>query len=181
MDVFFNVPGELTVPAGVTGFGAVFTDVDRVSSTRMQFFAPDGALLFERDVPSAQGNKTQSFLGVSFDKGEIVGRVHIVSGNAAPGPEDTGALDLVAMDDFIYGEPVSTKGLVISPSSGPIFQSGSFDLVIGVDSETPRSTLGSRSMARCDRGPRFVLQRGRAEARRHHVHVPGPAGTADRG
>ena len=137
MDVFFNVPGDLTVPAGVTGFGAVFTDVDRFSSTRMQFFAPDGALLFERDVPSAQGDKTQSFLGVSFDKGEIIGRVHIVSGNAAPGPDEAGALDLVAMDDFIYGEPVSTKGLVISPSSGPIFQSGSFDLVIGVDSETP--------------------------------------------
>ena len=126
-----------TVPAGVTGFGAVFTDVDRASSTRMQFFAPDGTLLFERDVPSAQGDKTQSFLGVSFDKGEIIGRVRIVSGNAALGPDQIGALDLVAMDDFIYGEPVSSKDLVISPSSGPIFQSGSFDVVIGVDSSTP--------------------------------------------
>lgn len=142
MDVFFNVPGDVTVPAGVTGFGAVFTDVDRTSSTRMQFFAPDGTLLFERDVPSAQGDKTQSFLGVSFDKGEIIGRVRIVSGNAALGPDETGALDLVAMDDFIYGEPVSTKGLVISPSSGPLFQSGSFDVVIDLDSSTP--LIGAR-------------------------------------
>ena len=137
MDIFFNVPGDVTVPAGVNGFGAVFTDVDRASSTRMQFFAPDGTLLFEHDVPSAQGDGTQSFLGVSFDKGEIIGRVRIVSGNAALGPDETGALDLVAMDDFIYGEPVSSKGLVISPSSGPLFQSGGFDVVIGVDSSTP--------------------------------------------
>jgi hypothetical protein len=136
-DVFFNVPGDVTVPAGVHGFGAVFTDVDRFSSTRMQFFAPDGTLLFEHDVPSAQGDQTQSFLGVSFDRGEIVGRVHIVSGNAALGPDEAGAVDLVAMDDFIYGEPVSSKGLVISPSSGPVFQSGNLDVVIGVDSSAP--------------------------------------------
>lgn len=133
MDVLFNVPGSIAVRAGVTGFGAVFTDVDSATSTRLQFFAPDGALLFERAVPSATGNETQSFLGVSFDKGEIVGRVRIVSGNAAPGPDESGNLDLVAMDDFIYGEPVSTDGLVISPASGTIFQNGGFDLVIGVD------------------------------------------------
>jgi hypothetical protein len=133
MDVLFNVPGNIAVRAGVTGFGAVFTDVDAATSTRLQFFTPDGALLFERTVPAATGNETQSFLGVSFDKGEIVGRVRIVSGNAALGPDEAGALDVVAMDDFIYGEPVATDGLVISPASGAIFQNGSFDLVIGVD------------------------------------------------
>ena len=67
MDVLFNVPGNVAVPAGVTGFGAVFTDVDAATSTRLQFFAPDGALLFERAVPAATGNETQSFLGVFFD------------------------------------------------------------------------------------------------------------------
>jgi hypothetical protein len=134
MDVVFNVPGNAAVPAGVTGFGAVFTDVDSATSTRLQFFAPDGALLFERAVPAASGSETQSFLGVSFDNGEIVGRVRIVSGNTAFGPDETGALDLVAMDDFIYGEPVSTEGLVISPASGTVFQIGSFDLTIGVES-----------------------------------------------
>ncbi len=134
LDVLFNVPGNAAVRAGVTGFGAVFTDVDSTTSTSLQFFAPDGALLFERAVPAAVGNETQSFLGVSFDQGEIVGRVRIVGGNAAFGPDETLGIDLVAMDDFIYGEPVSTDGLVISPPSGTIFQSGSFDLVIGVDS-----------------------------------------------
>lgn len=136
MDVVFNVPGNTAVPAGVSGFGAVFTDVDSATSTRLQFYAPDGALLFERAVPAAEGNETQSFLGVSFDKGEIVGRVRIVSGNAAFGPDETGAVDLVAMDDFIYGEPVSTDGLVIAPASSTVFQIGSFDLVIGIDTAT---------------------------------------------
>jgi len=133
MDVVFNVPGNAAIPAGVTGFGAVFTDVDSATSTRMQFFAPDGALLFEHAVPAAAGNETQSFLGVFFNRGEIVGRVHIVSGNGALGPDETGTLDLVAMDDFIYGEPVSTDGLVISPASGTFFRISNFDLVIGVD------------------------------------------------
>ena len=59
--------------------------------------------------------------------------MRIVSGNAAFGPDEAGPLDLVAMDDFIYGEPVSTAGLVISPPSGSVFQIGGFDLVIGLD------------------------------------------------
>jgi hypothetical protein len=142
MDVVFNVPGNAAVPAGVTGFGAVFTDVDSATSTRMQFFAPDGALLFERAVPAAAGNETLSFLGVSFDKGEIVGRVHIVSGNTALGPDESDIRDLVAMDDFIYAEPVSIDGLVISPESGTVFQIGGFDLVIGVDAAATPLTSG---------------------------------------
>ena len=136
LDVIFNVPGNPAVKAGVTGFGAVFTDVDSPTSTRLQFFSPDGALLFERAVPATNGNETQSFLGVSFDKGEIVGRVRIVSGNAALGPDEAGSLDLVAMDDFIYGEPVAFEGLTISPASGAVFQIGSLDLMIGIDAGT---------------------------------------------
>jgi hypothetical protein len=142
MDVRFNVPGNVNVPAGVTGFGAVFTDVDSSTSTRMQFFAPDGTLLFERAVPAAVGNETQSFLGVSFDKGEIVGRVRIVNGNAALGPDETDVRDLVAMDDFIYAEPVSIDGLTITPESGTVFQAAIFDLVIGVEAAASPLTSG---------------------------------------
>jgi len=143
MDVLFNVPGSTAVPAGVTGFGAVFTDVDVEGSTRLQFFAPDGTLLLDRAVPATPGNETFSFLGVSFDQGEVVGRVRIVSGNAALGPDETGIRDLVAMDDFIYGEPVSTEGVVISPESGTVFQIGGFDLVIGVEAG-PSPVTGGR-------------------------------------
>ena len=102
-------------PAGVTAFGAVFTDVDSATSTKLQFFTPDGVLLYERCVPAATGNETLSFLGVRFNAGEIVGRVRIVSGNAALGVTEAGTMDVVAMDDFIYAEPVATAGLTLGP------------------------------------------------------------------
>ena len=132
-DVLFSVPGNATVPAAVTGFGSVFSDVDSATSTKLEFYAPDGTLLFERFVPATAGNESLSFLGVSFDEGEVVGRVRIISGNAALGPDESGNLDLVVMDDFIYGEPVSTSGLTIAPGSGTLFRTGAFDIVIKLD------------------------------------------------
>ena len=133
MDVLFSVPGNANVPAAVTGFGSVFTDVDSATSTKLEFYAPDGTLLFERFVPATPGSESLSFLGVSFDAGEVVARVHIISGNAAPGPDEGGNLDLVVMDDFIYSEPVSTSGLAIAPSSGTLFRTGAFDIVVKLD------------------------------------------------
>jgi hypothetical protein len=52
-----------------------------------------------------------SFLGVSFNAGEKVGRGRITSGNTAPGPSDHPGsnVDVVAMDDFLYGEPQSLQ------------------------------------------------------------------------
>jgi hypothetical protein len=133
MDVVFSVPGNEAVPAAVTGFGSVFTDVDSETSTKLEFYAPDGTLLFERSVLATAGNESLSFLGVSFDAGEVVARVRIISGNAALGPDETGTLDLVVMDDFIYGEPVSTLGLTIAPTSGILFRQGAFDIVVKLD------------------------------------------------
>lgn len=133
LDVVFHVPGNTAVPAASTGFGAVFTDVDAAASTWMQFYSPDGVLLYERAVPAASGDETLSFLGVWFDAGEVVGRVRIVSGNAAFGPAEAAGLDLVAMDDFIYGEPVATQSLTVSPGTTSMMQTGQFDLVIGVN------------------------------------------------
>ena len=40
-----------------------------------------------------------------FNAGEQIGRVRITSGNAALGPTESPNVDLVVMDDFIYGEP----------------------------------------------------------------------------
>jgi hypothetical protein len=133
MEVLFTVPGNAAVPAAVTGFGAVFTDVDSETSTKLEFYAPDGALLFERFVLAGSGNESLSFLGVSFPLGEVVARVRIISGNAAPGPDETGNLDLVVMDDFIYGEPVSILGLTIAPITGILFRQGAFDIVVRLD------------------------------------------------
>jgi hypothetical protein len=140
--VLFNVPGTQTLAAGVSGFGAVFTDVDSPTSTRLQFFAPDGTLLYERFVTPYAGSEGLSFLGVSFNAGEVIGRVRIVSGNAALGPDETGGLDLVAMDDFIYGEPVATAGLTIAPDSGTLFRAASIDIVIGLQGVTSSVSSG---------------------------------------
>jgi hypothetical protein len=102
----FFVPGT-TARASVSGFGAVFTDVDSATSTTIQFFDLAGFSLGTFAVPaSLPGSQSLSFLGVSFNGTERVARVRITSGNTVLGPDDNppGA-DVVAMDDFIYGEP----------------------------------------------------------------------------
>ncbi|GMV24895.1 MAG: hypothetical protein AMXMBFR58_09260 [Phycisphaerae bacterium] len=112
-DVLFRVPVAPDLEATVNGFGAVFTDVDVAGSSWMEFYGLDGSLLHTEFVPvSSVAQKGLSFLGVTFEA-ERVGRVRIVSGNAALGAGvndgtllDTGVVDVVAMDDFIYGEPV---------------------------------------------------------------------------
>jgi hypothetical protein len=141
VDVVFHVPGDSTVAAATNGFGAVFTDVDSAVTTKMEFYAPDGTLLFEKTVLAGAGDAYLSFLGVSFNAGELIGRVRITSGNAALGPVEAGTLDLVVMDDFIFGEPVPTAGLSIVPESGRLFRTGGFDLVIGAQN-LPAGVVG---------------------------------------
>ena len=136
-DVLFSVPG--------TGAGAVAAcprhrrasapssptwtarPAPRWSSTRQMESCCMSAL-----VPAAPGNDTLSFLGVSFNAGEVVGWVRITSGNTAPGPDDDAIRDVVVMDDFIYGEPVSTA-VLISPPSGSLFRQGAFDIVVSLE------------------------------------------------
>lgn len=105
VDVNFFIPGSNT-PAFVTGFGAVFSDVDLAGSTSLSFFGANNLALGTWNVPSILGNETLSFLGILFGD-PIVSRVRITSGNAALGiaVTETGGRDLVVMDDFIFGEP----------------------------------------------------------------------------
>lgn len=107
LDINFFVPGT-TTPASVSGFGAVFTDVDTLGSATLQFFDPNNVSLGTVDVPAGTvGSESLSFLGAFFNAGERIGRVRVTSGNAALGAavNDGGATDLVVMDDFIYSEP----------------------------------------------------------------------------
>jgi hypothetical protein len=111
MDVFFSVPGEPTQPALVLGFGAVFTDVEVEGSTRLDFYDVNNNLLHSGTVPrfETQGNdsgESFSFLGVSFASPSIA-RVHITNGGFDLDLQQFGADDGVAMDDFIYAEPVA--------------------------------------------------------------------------
>jgi hypothetical protein len=105
LDVNFFVPGT-TIPALTRGFGSVFTDVDLANITSLQFFDASNTSLGTFFVPAGTvANESLSFLGVDFGS-NIVSRVRITNGNAALGPNE-GALDLVVMDDFLFGEPVA--------------------------------------------------------------------------
>jgi hypothetical protein len=108
-DVTFFVPGSNgTEPATVTGFGAVFTDVDLATSTRLEFFDVLNQSLFSSFVlPGTLADGSLSFLGALANAGERIARVRITAGSTAPGPNENlaGGVDIVLMDDFIYKEP----------------------------------------------------------------------------
>ena len=90
----------------MSGFGVVFTDVDAASNAIVRCFAQDGSQLAAASAPAASGGL--SFVGISFNTAaERCFRVQIRVGNAvlASGAVDSGATDVIAMDDFIYGEP----------------------------------------------------------------------------
>lgn len=103
-DVNFFVPGSTTA-SSTSAFGAVFTDVDLANITSIQFFDTIGQSVGTFSAPVA--NNGLSFLGVQFNAGERIGRVRITSGNTPLGPTETGGLDVVVMDDFIYSEPAA--------------------------------------------------------------------------
>jgi len=106
-DVKFFVPGT-TTPASITGFGAVFADVDAADTTTITYYDESNKPLDTLAAPPADAGL--SFLGASYAGGTRVSRVRIRTGNTAPGPNDGGAqADVVVMDDFLYGEPQESK------------------------------------------------------------------------
>ena len=115
------------------GFGAVFTNVDVENSTRLEFYAPDGALLFERAVPWAAGNEIAVVPGrvVQRRRGRRPGADHQRQRGARARTKPA-RVDVAVMDDFIYGEPVSVQGLTLTPESGRCSGPAAFDLVVGV-------------------------------------------------
>jgi hypothetical protein len=119
-DVHFYVPGTGT-PAGVNAFGAVFTDVDLPESTSIEYFDAPGNSLGRAFVPPA--NNGLSFVGFVFQDKRI-GRVRITSGNTPPAPSTTDGepVDVVVMDDFIYGEPSVDPTPPPNPFNPPAIQ-----------------------------------------------------------
>jgi uncharacterized delta-60 repeat protein len=106
--VTFRVPGT-NVPASVSGFGVVFTDVDVFGPTKLEFFDERGVQIgpVVDSTTAFVSPNGLSFVGVYFDAGERIARVRITSGSSlidAAGVDN----DAVAMDDFIYGEPQPT-------------------------------------------------------------------------
>jgi hypothetical protein len=103
LDVDFFVPGS-TTPALTRGFGSVFTNVTLSNTTTLEFFDSNNASLGTFFVQPG-GAQSLSFLGVDFGS-DVVSRVEITNGNAVLGPNQGPGVDLVVMDDFVYGEPV---------------------------------------------------------------------------
>jgi hypothetical protein len=101
VDLKFFVPGTRT-PGVVRGFGAVYTDIDKVENTAFEYFDAAGKSLGKFDAPVSPAGL--SFLGVVFPR-PVVARVRIKYGNGKLGPRDTNDYDVAVMDDFIYGEP----------------------------------------------------------------------------
>jgi hypothetical protein len=96
-------------PAQTNGLGVVFTDVDTPAQTTIELLDADGESLGVYDAPASAGDEDLSFLGIKLDPGTGAASARITTGGAALGGADVtqgGPADIVAMDDFIYGEPV---------------------------------------------------------------------------
>lgn len=119
MEVNFTIPGT-NIPATVKGFGVIFTDVDSATGgnrSLIRVYDVNGRQLSAASASVLDNGL--SFVGISFNAGERIARVVIESGNAAlnaSNTDGTNGVDVVAMDDFIYGEPRAAQ-----------FHSGDFD------------------------------------------------------
>lgn len=112
MEVTFVIPGT-NIPATVNGFGVIFTDIDSATGgnrSLIRVYGADGRQLSAASAPVLDNGL--SFVGISFNAGERIARVVIESGNAplsSTNTDGTNGVDVVAMDDFIYGEPRATQ------------------------------------------------------------------------
>jgi hypothetical protein len=110
LEMTFTVPGSL-VPATVTSFGSVFTDVDLKNVSKIEYFDQKGKHILTVPVDPGQGNESLSFVGVKFTDGRRIAKVRITNGNVALGSYagESQWKDAVAVDDFLYGEPAKLK------------------------------------------------------------------------
>jgi hypothetical protein len=108
LDQLFQVAGQPT-PAVVRGFGIVLSDVDLPDETTIQLFAQDGSMLGILSAPVRSDAGGLSFVGVTYDDA-IIAKVRITLGTGALGAavndvSEGGTVDLVVLDNVIYGEP----------------------------------------------------------------------------
>jgi len=108
LDQLFQVAGQPT-PAVVRAFGIVLSDVDLAGKTTIELFAQDGSSLGSYAAPVESDAGKLSFIGISFADA-IIARVRITLGTGSLGADvkditDGGTVDLVVLDNLIYGEP----------------------------------------------------------------------------
>ena len=129
-DQTFFVPGT-NLSATTTAFGAVFTDVDLASTSAIEYFTTDGSSLGKFFAPTADNGL--SFLGVSFNAGELISRIQITTGNTVLGPNEGPGIDVVVLDDLVYKEP---QLFVPEPTSALLVATGVIALWIRKRIET---------------------------------------------
>jgi hypothetical protein len=108
LDQLFEVAGERT-PAVTRGFGIVFSDVDLADKTTIELFAQDDTPLGTFAAPVRSDETGLSFVGVTFED-PIIALVRITLGTGALGATvndvtSGGRVDVVVLDNVIYGEP----------------------------------------------------------------------------
>lgn len=125
VDVTFFIPGT-TTPTSVLGFGAVFTDVQTTNSTIFTVFYANGDNGGQFAVPVNATAGGFSFLGLT-DPTNRYSRIRIQSGHVDLGsgtPQSLPNGDVVAMDDFIYGEPLNPNAGVPEPATFGLIGAG---------------------------------------------------------
>lgn len=104
----FKIPGK-NRRASVSGFGAVFSEVDLEGKTYIDYFTKNNCLLSRVFIPPK--NKGLSFGGVYIIGGKpVIWKVFVKLGNVSvevAGRRDYvfGSGDIVVLDDIIYAEP----------------------------------------------------------------------------
>lgn len=108
IDLTFTVPGNGT-KALISGFGAMFIDVNRRSTTSITLKDSNNCVLARRFVKPKPGGI--SLLGLKLDQ-KIVAKVEVQFGNQALDGSSNGghgvrrgSKDTVVLDDFFYDEP----------------------------------------------------------------------------
>lgn len=120
-EVDFFVAGT-TNPARVKGFGVVLTDVDTPDLTKLELLDAQGKVLASQFAQPFPGAGSFSFVGISLERADVA-RVRIVTGGTHLGTKDadaSGSRDKVAMDDFIYSEPVAAPAPTPSSVTTPV-------------------------------------------------------------
>jgi hypothetical protein len=104
INVNFYIPGTNT-PATVSGFGAVFTDVDFEGF--ISLYDESGKLILTQSIPHIDNGL--SFLGISFSDGTRIARADVWIGNMPLRWENGECgvcnVDYAAMDNVIFSEP----------------------------------------------------------------------------
>jgi len=105
MAVKFFVPGTQD-RATVKGFGAVFVDVDKKNSAKIELFDRRGKKLYSSYVPKAPvANKGLSFLGIKTTADVYEVRLTVGDAPLSRNNKESRRKDIVALDDLLYAEP----------------------------------------------------------------------------